>query len=152
MGIERALGRHFLADFFCCDQKVITDLDALDEALNEASHIANVHVIKRYFHKYSPHGITGILILEESHIAIHTWPEFDYVAADAFTCGDKSFVLGMTYLKVALGAKYISHITEMERGRIPAVYLGRYRELHPELDTEKEEGRDGSKPPVNPRV
>jgi S-adenosylmethionine decarboxylase proenzyme len=84
-----ALGLHIIAEFNDCSNHVIDDLKVTEEFLNEAALIAGATIVKSVFHKFAPQGISGVVVIEESHFAIHTWPEHNYAAVDLFTCSDK---------------------------------------------------------------
>lgn len=79
--------RHLLIELSGCDPTVLADHPALRAALHEAARAAGSTVLSEVTHAFSPHGFTAVLLLAESHIALHTWPEERYVAADIFTCG-----------------------------------------------------------------
>lgn len=81
-------GIHVVADFW--NGKSIENPKALKDVLIKAAKAANATPLEISIHKFSPQGITGVVLLAESHIAIHSWPEYDYMAVDIFTCGDKS--------------------------------------------------------------
>ncbi|MBI2577217.1 MAG: adenosylmethionine decarboxylase [Candidatus Wildermuthbacteria bacterium] len=81
-------GIHIVADFWDC--KMIEDEKELKVAFYEAARIANSKPLSFSVYKFSPQGITAVLLLSESHIAIHTWPEIGYIALDIFTCGERS--------------------------------------------------------------
>ena len=83
-----ALGRHLLMELKDCNGEVLDDVDALKDALLTAANEAGATVLGESFHRFSPHGISGVVIIAESHLFIHTWPEYSYAAADIFTCGD----------------------------------------------------------------
>ena len=71
-----------------CNKEILNDLDALKSTLLTAANEAGATVLGESFHRFSPHGISGVVIIAESHLFIHTWPEYGYAAADIFTCGD----------------------------------------------------------------
>lgn len=81
------IGRHLILDFWGCDARVLGDVAILEEALVRAATAADAHVVKRVMHAFLPHGVTGMLLLAESHLSIHTWPEEGYAAIDFYTCG-----------------------------------------------------------------
>ena len=83
-----ALGRHLLMELKDCNGEVLDDVDALKDALLTAANEAGATVLGESFHRFSPHGISGVIIIAESHLFVHTWPEYGYAAADIFTCGD----------------------------------------------------------------
>jgi S-adenosylmethionine decarboxylase len=66
---------------------VLNDLDFLRDRLSQAALQCGATVVGESFHQFSPRGVSGIINIAESHIAIHTWPEYDYAAVDVFTCG-----------------------------------------------------------------
>jgi S-adenosylmethionine decarboxylase proenzyme len=83
-----ALGRHLLLELKICNEEVLNDLDLLKRCLNEAAVQSGATVVGESFYHFSPHGVSGVVNIAESHISIHTWPEFRYAAVDVFTCGD----------------------------------------------------------------
>lgn len=83
------LGLHILMEFYDCSPTVLDDEKRLEELMLEAAEKASATIIKSVFHKFSPQGVTGVIVVAESHLAIHTWPENQYAAVDFFTCNDK---------------------------------------------------------------
>ncbi len=83
-----ALGRHLLLELEDCNKEVLNDLDFLKNCLNEAAIQCGATVVGETFYRFAPHGVSGIVNIAESHISIHTWPEYRYAAVDVFTCGD----------------------------------------------------------------
>ena len=81
------LGLHLLLELKECNPQLLNDLDYIREALLHTAHEAGATVVGESFHRFSPQGVTGILAIAESHISIHTWPEYGYAAADIFACG-----------------------------------------------------------------
>ena len=80
-------GRHFIVDFYGASH--LTDLALIEKALIDASHIAGATLLHIHLHKFTDGGgITGVALLAESHISVHTWPERDYAAFDVFMCGE----------------------------------------------------------------
>ena len=86
---SKNLGRHFLVDFLFCNVQVINNMEKIRTHLLKAANLAQATVIKDTFHKFSPQGISGVIVIAESHLAIHTWPEHECVALDLFTCSEK---------------------------------------------------------------
>lgn len=83
-----APGRHGLLDLYGCDENILRDAARLQTILEQAAAAARATVLYRRFHTFGgAGGVTGILLLAESHISIHTWPEHRYAAADIFLCG-----------------------------------------------------------------
>ena len=113
-----ALGKHLLLELKDCDKEVLNDLSFLKDALLEAADECGATVLGDSFHRFSPQGVSGVVIIAESHLFIHTWPEYDYAAADIFTCGDNVLpekAVGVIIKK--LGAKNHSMI-EIQRGLV----------------------------------
>ena len=85
----QALGRHILAEVYGCEFSVLNDLDKIREILVSAAISAGAEVRETAFHRFSPQGVSGVVVISESHLAIHTWPELGYAALDVFTCGER---------------------------------------------------------------
>jgi S-adenosylmethionine decarboxylase len=84
---ERFAGSHFLVDLW--GAKNLTDIAAVERILHEAATDAAATILHSHFHRFSENdGISGVLVLAESHISIHTWPERDFAAIDVFMCGN----------------------------------------------------------------
>jgi S-adenosylmethionine decarboxylase proenzyme len=95
-----ALGKHILAEFYECDTDAINDVRIVEETLLNAAKKANATVIGSSFHLFEPHGVSGVVVISESHLAIHSWPEYAYAAVDIFTCGDDvDPMVAFAYLK-----------------------------------------------------
>lgn len=86
--MEQALGRHILCEAYGCDAEVLNDLDAVQRIMVDAAIVAGAEVREVAFHRFSPQGVSGVVVISESHLAIHTWPELGYAAIDVFTCGE----------------------------------------------------------------
>ncbi|MDK2882029.1 MAG: S-adenosylmethionine decarboxylase [Bacillota bacterium] len=119
----KALGRHILAEFFGCDGAILDDVDAIERTLVDAALTAGAEVREVAFHRFSPQGVSGVVIISESHLAIHTWPELGYAAVDVFTCGDKVDPwVAYNYIASAFKADKVT-AAEIKRGifdKIPA--------------------------------
>jgi len=88
VGPRKYLGRHVLAEFFECDPNVLNNPDLVEKYMTEAALECGATIVQKCFHLFAPHGVSGVVIISESHLAIHTWPELGYAAVDLFTCGD----------------------------------------------------------------
>ena len=84
----KTLGVHLLLDLENCEQKILDDLNTIKQTLIIAAQKSCAHIMGETFHKFTPVGVTGIVSIAESHISIHTWPEFKYAAVDIFSCGE----------------------------------------------------------------
>ena len=83
------LGQHVLAEFFECDSNVLNSLDKVEKHMVDAALECGATIVQKCFHMFNPYGVSGVVIISESHLAIHTWPELGYAAVDLFTCGTK---------------------------------------------------------------
>ncbi len=86
----KSLGRHILVEFYGCKKEKINDLKFIEAAMIGAAEYAKTTVIDGVFHKFNPHGVSGVVVIAESHLAVHTWPEYGYAAVDVFTCGEEA--------------------------------------------------------------
>lgn len=82
-----ALGTHLLVEFYDCDREVLDDEKAITKLFVDAARKAKATVVEQVFHSFNPHGVSGVVVISESHLAVHTWPEYGYAAVDVFTCG-----------------------------------------------------------------
>ncbi|MEM1539889.1 MAG: adenosylmethionine decarboxylase [Candidatus Bathyarchaeia archaeon] len=82
------MGIHIIAEFRGVDPKRISKVEDLRVVLDRVVAKSGLHVISSSFHQFEPHGVSAIYLLSESHLSVHTWPEYGYVALDIFTCGD----------------------------------------------------------------
>ena len=111
-----ALGRHLLIELKDCNVEVLNDLNFLKHCLHDAAGQIGATVVNECFYEFSPHGISGVLVISESHICIHTWPEHGYAAVDIFTCGNSvKPELAVSPLVEKLGSKNSSFIV-LKRG------------------------------------
>lgn len=83
------LGRHILAEIYGCDSEILNNKTSIEKIMVDSALNAGAEVREVIFHKFSPQGVSGVVIISESHLTIHTWPELGYAAVDIFTCGDK---------------------------------------------------------------
>ena len=86
-GIEYA-GTHIIVDFWGLDKEELKDEKVLEEGMTHAAIQAGATILYSYLHPFPGGGVSGVLVLAESHISVHTWPERDYAAFDIFMCGD----------------------------------------------------------------
>ena len=112
-----ALGNHILVEFMNCDPHIMNDVVAIERDMVGAAQKAGATVINSTFHHFSPYGVSGVVVIQESHLAIHTWPEYGYAAVDLFTCGEMNAWISFDHLKECFGAKSYSAI-ELKRGSL----------------------------------
>ncbi len=111
-----SIGHHYIVEASGCDPKTIGSVERVQQILVKAAEIAGAHVWSISFSKFPPSGVSGVVVISESHISTHTWPEVGYAALDIYTCGshvrpEKAVI----YAVEAFGAAS-SHITEITRG------------------------------------
>jgi S-adenosylmethionine decarboxylase len=116
-GACKALGRHLLADFCGVSRARLADPNALTEWVREAVIAARATLIELRCHSFSPQGLTLFALLKESHLAVHTWPEKDYVAVDIFTCGDADPQAALESLERRFQPEFVS-VREVPRGEL----------------------------------
>lgn len=100
-------GRHLILDFWGCSHELLNDAVSLERAIVEAAQASNVRIVERLVHSFLPQGVTALLLLEESHLSIHTWPEHGYAAVDFYTCGDGDPERAADVLRAALSATHV---------------------------------------------
>ncbi len=119
LSLRRYAGIHLLAEFW--GGKSIENKKEIKNILIEAAKKAKNTPLEVAIHKFSPQGITGIILLAESHIALHAWPEWNYLAVDIFTCGGEAMPYrALDFLKKQFKPKKV-HIKEIKRG----IYYGK---------------------------
>ena len=105
-----------LLELFDCDAHVINSLETVKGALVEAAKRAQATIVDVVFHEFNPFGISGVVVIAESHLSIHTWPEYRYAAVDIFSCGD--------VLKPEVAASYLVEQFQAERASIVELQRG----------------------------
>jgi len=115
----QALGRHLLCEYHGCDRELLDRVEFIRTELIAAVRLAGATPVQDVVHKFSPHGVTGVVVIAESHFSIHTWPEYGFAAVDLFTCGDTIDPwAAFAHLESVLRSRSHS-VVEMRRGRIP---------------------------------
>lgn len=112
----KALGKHLIIELYGCSSAQINDLVRVERAMVEAVELSSATIIEPVFHQFSPHGVSGVVVIAESHFAIHTWPEYGYCALDIFTCGEQvDAEASLQFLRNEFQADSVS-IVEIDRG------------------------------------
>lgn len=111
-----SLGKHLILELYGCNSAKIDDEVEVHQVLLKAAKLAKATVVTSNFHKFAPQGVSGMIIIEESHFSIHTWPENQYAAVDMFTCGDiLDNTIAIDYIKEEFEATSI-YMVDMRRG------------------------------------
>ena len=138
-----SLGRHILVEFFGCKPEIMNDVAGIEKSMVDAASTAGATVINSTFHHFSPYGVSGVVVIQESHLAIHSWPEYGYAAVDLFTCGEAVDPwISFEYLKEKFEAQNYSAI-ELRRGS---------RALLTQLDFDLASMREQNKKHTNPQM
>lgn len=116
--MQTILGFQTTIDFYGCNRDKINSKAFIEQVLVSAAKQMNLSVVKTTIHAFSPIGISGVVVIKESHLAIHTWPEHQYVALDFFTC-NQSYELdnGIQWLKEMFEAHH-TEVSSEKRGNI----------------------------------
>jgi len=109
-------GTHIIVELSNCDANIINNLTEVKKILTYAALYANAEIKELAFHRFSPQGVSGVVVIAESHISVHTWPEYGYAALDIYTCGDNTEPLkACNYIARTFKAEKV-FATEIERG------------------------------------
>ncbi|MDX1907017.1 MAG: adenosylmethionine decarboxylase [Bacteroidia bacterium] len=113
------LGIHILAELYGVSPLLLDDEDWISRHMQAAAAAAGATVLGAHFHRFSPQGVTGVVVIQESHLTIHTWPEYGYAAVDIFTCGaDIHPWRAYEYLREAMNTDQAS-AQAYTRGQLP---------------------------------
>ncbi len=119
-GPLKVLGRHLLIEYYECDVEILNDMAQIEEAMTEAARRTGATIVNSIFHFFNPHGISGVVVIAESHMAIHTWPEYAFAAVDLFSCGEGLDPdQAVTYLRERFRARS-QKVQEIPRGTLGA--------------------------------
>ncbi len=109
-------GTHLMCEFSGCDARIIGDVDAVRDILFKAATEAKAEIMEVSFHRFFPQGVSGVVVISESHLSIHSWPEYGYAAVDIYTCGDHTDPeAALQYCARAFGAT-ATDIVKVNRG------------------------------------
>jgi S-adenosylmethionine decarboxylase len=110
---------------------MLNEPEVIERAMNEAAEVSGATIVQSVFHMFSPHGVSGVVVVAESHLAVHTWPEYGYAAVDYFSCGPVDSEAAIRYLQEKFGAERVT-TRKIDRGLLvpstgngsPAVLVG----------------------------
>ena len=108
-------GSHIVADLYSDNN--LNNIDYIKNLLEDSARLVNATILHTHMHKFEPHGVTGVVLLAESHISIHTWPEDNFISIDIFMCGDCDPEKALYYIVEQLNATIIN-IKLLTRGNI----------------------------------
>jgi len=112
----RILGRHLLVEYADCRSNRLDDKEFLKNVMLEAVRRSGATIVNSTFHRYAPQGVSGVVVIAESHMSIHTWPEYNYASVDFFTCGQTvDPYLAYEYVREQLES-HNAKVTEEKRG------------------------------------
>ena len=114
------LGRHILVEYYNCNSEILRNPELIEKHMIQAAIETNATIVQTVFHHFNPWGVSGAVIISESHLTIHTWPEYGYAAVDLFTCGDLNPWKGFDYLEKVFDAQH-SESVEMPRGVVEKI-------------------------------
>lgn len=114
--MKNHLGQHWLIEYYECEASLLSDPDFLERVMREAAEVMNATIVTSTFHHFSPLGVSGVVVIQESHLTIHSWPEYEYAAVDIFTCGEIDMEAGVDFLKEKMKAGKMEIIKE-KRGK-----------------------------------
>jgi S-adenosylmethionine decarboxylase proenzyme len=118
-----ALGKQILAEFFNCNTAILNDSQLIEAYMKKAALECGATIISSTFHTFNPHGVSGVVVIAESHLAIHTWPEYGYAAVDVFTCGELiNPAIATDSLKASLQALE-SRMIRVKRGELKSDHV-----------------------------
>ncbi len=98
------LGKHIILELYQCPADMLSNPVIIEKYMKEAAIAMGATIVESTFHHFSPLGVSGVIVIKESHLTIHTWPEHQYAAVDMFTCGDIQMERGVALLKENLRA------------------------------------------------
>jgi S-adenosylmethionine decarboxylase proenzyme len=110
-------GRHLLIEYTGCSPDALNDVAGIRAMMETAARAANMTIVASVFQPFEPHGVSGVVVVEESHLSIHTWPEHGYAAVDLYTCGEGDPEAAHSVLKVGLQAQFCEQMY-IERGHL----------------------------------
>ena len=114
--LKNVLGNHYLIDYYNCNIDMLTVVEKIKKLMLDAGEIGNLHIVGECFHQFKPSGVSGVLILKESHFTIHTWPEYNYASVDLYLCDTSIDVSNIIkYLASKLNTDNYS-INKIDRG------------------------------------
>ena len=114
-----ALGRQLTIEYYECASNVLLDKTLVEKALLKAAKNSGATIISSSFHGFNPQGVSGVVVIAESHFTVHAWPEHDYAAVDIFTCGDSiDLEVAINSMRDSFESKNVVISSDQNRGII----------------------------------
>ncbi len=110
--------RHILYDLWVEDAEILERVAPLEEILLEAARRTGAVILNSHFHQFDPHGVTGLVLISQSHLSVHTWSEDSYAAIDLFTYSHMDPEAAIVYIRECL-RPVREQITDLTRGAVP---------------------------------
>ena len=130
-----ALGRQMTVEYYECDSATITDAPKMEKIFVNAAKAAGATVISSDFHRFDPQGVSGVVVISESHFAVHAWPEYGYAAVDLFTCGENiDFDTAVEEIKNGMQSKSLIVSSLVSRGILNGAGVERIRPIREDDD------------------
>ncbi|MDA3900391.1 MAG: adenosylmethionine decarboxylase [Spirochaetes bacterium] len=101
---EKPLSSHYLAEFYDCNANTLNNRELLESIMTEAVTISGATIIRPFFHTFSPQGVSGVIVIAESHFSIHTWPEHNFASIDLFSCSGINIDATIEHIKQGIEA------------------------------------------------
>lgn len=112
------MGRHVISELWGCDFDKLNDMNQIEQIFVDAALKSGAEIREVAFHKFAPQGVSGVVIISESHLTIHSFPEHGYASIDVYTCGQMDPNIAADFIAEALGAQTRENI-ELPRGMGP---------------------------------
>ncbi len=118
------MGRHVISELWGCDFEKLNNMDFIERTFVDAALKSGAEIREVAFHKFAPQGVSGVVIISESHLTIHSFPEHGYASIDVYTCGDLDPNIAADYIAEALHAQTREKM-ELPRGLGPVQVKGK---------------------------
>jgi S-adenosylmethionine decarboxylase len=113
---QHPMGDHYIVELIGCNPDTLTHIESVEQIFMESAKRSKATILNSNFHQFEPQGVSGVVLIAESHFTIHTWPEKGYAAVDVFTCGDTMQPdVGIQYMKSQFAASDI-RVKKIHRG------------------------------------
>ena len=89
------LGHHYILELYGCPHDLLSNVDYVSKTMHDVASAGNCNVLSNEYHQFDPYGVSGVTLISESHLSIHSWPQFGYAAVDFFFCSDEVLVDAM---------------------------------------------------------